>query len=127
MLCLIPAAGSGRRLSSPTDAKRLHALCGVSLLERVMRAARDGGASGFVIVTGHEAERVEAHAHALGERLDVPVRCVRNSAWARSGNGRSVLAARTLLQGEERFFICMSDHLVVPEMFRQLQIGRAHV
>jgi 1L-myo-inositol 1-phosphate cytidylyltransferase len=112
MKCVIIAAGMGSRLRSVAPSKPLAPVWGVPLIERVARAAKAGGASGFVVVTGYEAEPIEAFLPGLSERIGAAVEAVRNPDWARP-NGLSVLAAKAALGGEE-FLLSMSDHLFEP-------------
>jgi molybdenum cofactor cytidylyltransferase len=77
---IILAAGSGSRMGRP---KQLIRIDGQSLLRRAVRAARDGGCSPVVVVTGAHADVVEA------ELVDLPVVQAFNSAWA-GGMGTSI-------------------------------------
>jgi bifunctional UDP-N-acetylglucosamine pyrophosphorylase/glucosamine-1-phosphate N-acetyltransferase len=56
---LVLAAGKGTRMKS-AQAKVLHRLLGMPLLEGVLRAVEQVGASPITVVVGHEAEAVEA-------------------------------------------------------------------
>ncbi len=118
MKCLILAAGKGSRLQPRADSKPLLPLLGVPLIERTVRAARAAGADGFVVVTGHAADRVEAFLADLAARLDVPIETVRNPDWAQTDNGRSLLMAEGLLT--EPFLLLMADHLFEPALAREL-------
>lgn len=111
MKCLVIAAGQGTRLRAMAPSKPLARVAGVPLLEHVVRLARAGGATGFLVVTGYEAEPVEAFLPGLAERIGAPVEAVRNPEWHRP-NGLSVLAAEDRLEG--RFALLMSDHLFDP-------------
>jgi molybdenum cofactor cytidylyltransferase len=57
MLALLLAAGRGRRVGGP---KALLDLCGVTALERCLRALRAGGADELRVVLGHGAEQARA-------------------------------------------------------------------
>ncbi len=111
MKCLIIAAGRGWRLRTRTDSKPLYPVLGVPLIERVMRSAADGGATGFVVVTGYNGPAVRAHLDAFAERSGLPVAHVVNEQWELS-NGLSVLKAQEVLP--EPFLLSMSDHLFDP-------------
>jgi len=91
---------------------------GVPLIERNIRSIKDAGITEFIVVTGHEAERVEAFLSDLATRLDISVRCVHNDEWASSENGRSVLAAEPAVRGP--FLLAMADHLVESSLIRGL-------
>lgn len=74
VVAVVLAAGQSRRMGRSN--KLVATLDGEPLVRRAVRAAREGGASAVVVVTGHEAERVRA---AL-EGLDVAF--VHNPAYA---------------------------------------------
>jgi choline kinase len=117
MKCLIIAAGQGTRLRSIAPSKPLAPVAGLPLIEHVVRSAAAGGASEFVVVTGYEAEPVEAFLSDLAGRTGFRIETVRNADWARP-NGLSVLAAAPRLDGE--FILLMSDHLFDPTILRDL-------
>ena len=79
MHALIVAAGFGSRLRAVSPSKPLTPVNGVPLIERVIRAAKDGGATAFTIVTGHEAALVEDFARHAVDRLAVPIVTVRTA------------------------------------------------
>jgi choline kinase len=111
MQCLIIAAGQGTRLRSVARSKPLARVGGRPLIEHVILSARAGGATRFALVTGYEAEPIEAYATELAGRLRVEIETVRNPQWERP-NGVSVLAAADRLDDE--FILLMSDHLFDP-------------
>ena len=117
MNCLIIAAGHGSRLRDISPSKPLTPVAGVPLIEHVARAAAAGGASAFTVVTGHEAERLEAFLAGLSERLGLPIVPVRIADWDRP-NGYSVLAGADAIAGD--YLLTMSDHLFDPEIVRLL-------
>ena len=117
MNCVILAAGHGSRLRALSDSKPLTMLAGTPLIERVIAAAAAAGARDFVVVTGHEADRVEAHLATLPGRLGVAVTPVRAPDWDRP-NGFSVLAAAEAIRGP--YLLLMSDHLFDSEIPRRL-------
>jgi 1L-myo-inositol 1-phosphate cytidylyltransferase len=117
MNCLIIAAGHGSRLRDISSSKPLTPVAGVPLIEHVVRAAAAGGASAFTVVTGHEAERLEAFLAGLAERLGLPIRPIRISDWDRP-NGHSVLAGSEAMAGD--YLLTMSDHLFDPQIVRLL-------
>ena len=117
MNCLIIAAGQGTRLRSVAPSKPLARIAGVPLLEHVVRSAAAGGASEFVVVTGYEAEPVEAFLGDLAARTGLKIEPLRNPDWARP-NGLSVLAAAARLDSD--FVLLMSDHLFDPEILSDL-------
>lgn len=117
MQCLIIAAGQGTRLRSIAPSKPLVRLAGRPLIEHIVRRARAGGASSFVVVTGYEAEGLEAFLAGFAGSEGIALECVRNPEWDKP-NGHSVLAAGPRLDGD--FLLLMSDHLFDPEMVRAL-------
>ena len=62
---VIMAAGKGTRMKSALP-KVLHRLAGTTLLQHVLTAAAQVGATRTVVVTGHGADQVEAEAAASG-------------------------------------------------------------
>jgi 1L-myo-inositol 1-phosphate cytidylyltransferase len=117
MKCLIIAAGQGTRLRAVAPSKPLARIGGMPLVEHVVRRAAAAGVSEFVVVTGYEAEPVEAFLHELAARTGLRIEAVRNADWARP-NGFSVLAAEARLDGE--FILLMSDHLFDPAILRDM-------
>lgn len=108
MKALIVAAGYGSRLRAVSPSKPLTPVAGVPLIARVIAAARAGGASGFTVVTGHEAEALESYLRAL----DPAIACVRTADWSLA-NGHSVLTGADAI-GPERHLLMMADHLFDP-------------
>lgn len=117
MNCLILAAGLGTRLRGISDSKPLTPIGGVPLIEHVVRRAAAGGASNFVIVTGHEADRLEEFLHGLGLRAALPISFARADDWTLA-NGFSVLAGSERIEGD--YLLLMSDHLFDPAIVRLL-------
>lgn len=107
MDCLIIAAGHGSRLREVSPSKPLTPVAGVPLIERVIRAAATGGATRFVVATGHEAERLERFLATLPFHIE-PVRV---ADWDLP-NGHSVLAGAARIAGD--YLLTMSDHLFDP-------------
>ncbi|VAV87829.1 hypothetical protein MNBD_ALPHA06-1178, partial [hydrothermal vent metagenome] len=65
--CLIVAAGKGTRLKGLGDSKPLVTLAGVPLIEHAMHAAARNGVEQFVVVTGYQAEPLQAFLSKLGK------------------------------------------------------------
>ncbi|GAB4277374.1 MAG: bifunctional UDP-N-acetylglucosamine diphosphorylase/glucosamine-1-phosphate N-acetyltransferase GlmU [Coriobacteriia bacterium] len=84
---LILAAGEGTRMKSDLP-KVVHPVLGVPMIVLVVGVAREAGLEP-VVVTGHEAEKVEA--------LLEGVRCVRQPEQL--GTGHAVMCARAALDG----------------------------
>ena len=113
MDCLIIAAGHGSRLRGISPSKPLTPVTGMPLIERVIRAAAAGGATRFVVVTGHEAARLEQFLAGLPFAIE-PVRV---ADWDLP-NGHSVLAGAERLSGD--YLLTMADHLFDPAIVRAL-------
>lgn len=112
MKALIVAAGFGSRLRAVSPSKPLTEVAGVPMIARVIDAARAGGATEFVVVTGHEGERLSGFL----ARLDPAITCVATPDWAQP-NGHSVLTGAAVI-GPERHLLMMADHLFDPEIVR---------
>ena len=121
MNCLILAAGHGSRLRAMSESKPLTPVAGRPLIEHVIAAAAEAGSRAFTVVTGHQAERVEAFVTALAPRLGVAIACARTADWDRP-NGYSVLTGAAAIDGD--YLLLMADHLFDPEIARRL-IGTA--
>lgn len=117
MKCLIIAAGRGSRLSEKGDSKPLIPILGVPLLERVIRAALEGGANEFLVVTGYRGNDIRDFLNSLEGKLSVPITAIHNGEWEKE-NGLSVLKAQKYL--DEPFLLSMSDHLFDPSIIRDL-------
>ncbi|MBW6530996.1 NTP transferase domain-containing protein [Sphingomonas sp. RRHST34] len=118
MHALIVAAGYGSRLRAVSPSKPLTLVQGVPLIERVLRAALDGGVTDVTVVTGHEGERLERHLAVVAATLDVPLRCVRTSDWSLA-NGHSVLTGAEAI-GPRRHLLMMADHLLDPALIARV-------
>jgi len=117
MDCLIIAAGHGSRLRALSSCKPLTPVAGTPLIEHVVRGALAGGASAFTVVTGHEAERIEAFLRNLAAVLGTEIATVRLEDWDRP-NGHSVLAGAAAIGSD--YLLTMSDHLFDPAIVRRL-------
>ena len=65
---LIIAAGAGSRLQGFFDLKPLLPLAGRAIIEHVARACALAGLQGLIVVTGHQAERLESALIAISGR-----------------------------------------------------------
>ena len=125
MKCLVLAAGLGSRLRDVSESKPLTLVHGVPLIEHVITGAVRAGASDFLVVTGHQAERVERFLGTLPSRLGIAVDWVRAEDWSRP-NGFSVLAAADRIDGDH--LLLMADHLFDPDIVRRLRAAtRANI
>ena len=117
MNCLILAAGFGSRLRGISESKPLTSIAGLPLIEHVIRRAAAGGATRFLVVTGHEAEQVERFLAELQFRLAVPIGWERAADWSKP-NGHSVVVGAAALKGN--YLLSMCDHVYDPAIVTRL-------
>ena len=88
---IVLAAGKGTRMKSDLP-KVLHKVCGLPMVEHVVRALRGAGVQRIVVVVGHGGEAVQ---EALGATVEY--------AWQREqlGTGHAVQCAADALLGHE--------------------------
>lgn len=84
---IILAAGMGTRMRS-AYAKVLHPICGVPMIEHVIRAVREAGAQRIVVVVGHQADLVQ---QAIGDQVEYV------HQREQKGTGHAVMQAEPLL------------------------------
>lgn len=102
---VVMAAGKGTRMKSARP-KVLHRLAGKALLGHVIERAAGLGARQAVIVTGHQAEQVEAALAAMNEQR-LPWRCVRQSPQL--GTGHAVQQAMPALPDDGVTLVLSGD------------------
>jgi len=121
MDAVIIAAGYGSRLRDLSDSKPLTPVAGIPLIELGVLQARAAGARRVIVVTGHEAERVEAFLAGLAERTGVEIVAERVADWSRP-NGFSVIAgaSRVASLGGRDFLLMMADHIFSAEILVRL-------
>jgi choline kinase len=109
LTAVILAAGFGSRLRPLTDEtpKCLLDVGGKTILTRQLERIAAAGIPRAVVVTGHLAERVEAHLNTAPPPL--PVLLAPNPDYATTGNCMSVLAARTQTGGRGGIVLCDGD------------------
>lgn len=117
MDALIIAAGFGSRLRDISDSKPMTPIAGIPLLELGVRQAKAAGVRRVVVVTGHEAERLEAALPALADRAGIPVAAQRVADWSKP-NGWSVLAGASAIDGD--YLLMMSDHIFSASILTRL-------
>lgn len=117
MKCLIVAAGQGSRLREKGELKPLVPLRGVPLIEQVITRGRSAGLSEFLIVSGYRGAELRQQLDDLAARDGFPVKHILNEEWTRA-NGVSLLKGKPYL--DEPFILMMCDHLVDPEILRNL-------
>jgi len=117
MDALIIAAGYGSRLRDVSPSKPLTPIAGVPLLELGARQARAAGARRLVVVTGHEADVVEAALPAIAERAGIAVAARRVDDWSKP-NGWSVMAGAAAIEGD--YLLMMADHIFSASVLTRL-------
>lgn len=90
---VILAAGKSTRMKSDTP-KVLHEVCGRPMIEYVLDAARQAGATRLIVVVGHQADRVKA---ALSHHPDVEFAL----QAVQKGTGHAVMMCRELLSDHD--------------------------
>lgn len=114
---LIIAAGYGSRLAGLSPSKPLTPIAGIPLIELGVRQAMAAGARRVVVVTGHEAARVEAFLPDLAARTGIVIEAERLSDWSRP-NGWSVMAGAARIAGD--YLLTMADHIFAAPILRRL-------
>ncbi|KUR75985.1 NTP transferase domain-containing protein [Novosphingobium sp. FSW06-99] len=117
MDALIIAAGYGSRLAALSPSKPLTPVCGIPIIELSIRQAVLAGITRVVVVTGHEANRLEMFLADLSLRLGIAIVPVRLSDWS-TPNGHSVIAGATRCEGN--YLLMMADHLFDVEILSRL-------
>ncbi len=109
---IVLAAGLGTRMRSSLP-KVLHPVCGVPMVRHVVEAARGLEPGRIIVVTGHQAERVEAALAGAG------VAFVRQEVL--DGTAGAVRRCRDALAGCERIVVLNGDvPLITAESLRAL-------
>src|SRR6266540_6436969 len=109
-VAIVLAAGRSLRLRAVTGggSKALVRLGGLPLVERAVRSLWGAGIDDVVVVVGYNAGPVAAVVSRLARAG--PVRAVLAQGWE-LGNGASLRAARSVVEGEEPFVLMTADHL----------------
>jgi bifunctional UDP-N-acetylglucosamine pyrophosphorylase/glucosamine-1-phosphate N-acetyltransferase len=89
---IVLAAGEGTRMKSRSTPKVMHDLCGRTLVEHVLLAAKGLDPEHLVVVVGHGREQVAPHAEALGATTVVQEQ--------QNGTGHAVRLALAALPAE---------------------------
>ena len=111
---IILAAGMGTRLRDQAPSKPLCQVAGKALIDHALERLAAAGLTRGIVVTGYEAERIEAH---IAGPQPLTVETVRTRDW-REPNGVSALAAAPLVDGPALLVMC--DHLVEPALYRRM-------
>ena len=118
---MILAAGFGSRLEMGGIPKPLVPVAGVPLIEHAVRQCAAAGARRIVVVTGHQADRIEAVLPRIAASLGIRIDAIRTADWSRP-NGYSVLSGAAVMQG--RYLLVMADHLFAPGLLKRF-VGQA--
>ena len=117
---VILAAGLGTRMRSKR-AKVLHRAGGLALVEHVVQAARAvASPSGIVVVTGHQADEVEALLEPAGVRFARQIE--------QKGTGHALICARTELDSASAGLLMVlygDTPLLSPATLKQLRDAQA--
>ena len=118
---MIIAAGYGSRLRDLSDSKPLTPVAGIPLIELGVRQAHAAGARRVVVVTGHEAERLESFLAELTARTGIEVVPARVADWSLP-NGHSVMAGSAKVRelGGSNYLLMMADHIFAVEILSRL-------
>lgn len=108
MDALIIAAGYGSRLAELSPSKPLTPVAGIPLIELGVRQAKAAGVQRVVVVTGHQAEMVEAFLADLSVRAGIEIVAERIGDWS-TPNGWSVMAGAARIAGN--YLLMMADHV----------------
>lgn len=117
LTAIILAAGQGTRMKS-SRAKVLHPVCGVPMVDHVVRAALEAGADDVVVVVGHEAEAVTTSLEAsFGDRVRTVIQD------RQLGTGHAVQCAMPALRkdAEAALVLCGDTPLLWPEDLARLR------
>jgi CDP-L-myo-inositol myo-inositolphosphotransferase len=119
-MAVILAAGEGSRLRSARSdvPKPLVRLRGLSLAERSIAQLLTAGVERFVVVLGCEAALVQHEFERVANRRRCHISFVEAENWEQ-GNGVSTIAVAPLV-GDSPFLLTMVDHLLPPELIRNV-------
>ena len=90
---IILAAGMGTRLRDKAESKPLCEVAGKALIDHALERLAAAGLTRAIVVTGYEAERIEAH---IAGPQPLKIETVRTRDW-QEPNGVSALAAAPLV------------------------------
>ena len=119
-VAVILAAGEGSRLRNGRSSlpKPLVRLRGLSIAERSVAQLLTAGVDRFVVVLGCDAALVRREFERVAKRRRCDISFVEAENW-KKGNGCSAIAAGPLI-GDKPFLLTMVDHLLAPDMIRDV-------
>lgn len=111
-MAIVLAAGKGTRMKSSLY-KVLHPVCGLPMVEHVIRSVKQSGVEQIVTIVGHGAEKVQ---EVLGDSSEYALQA------EQLGTGHAVLQAKDLLASQEgtTLVICGDTPLLTGETLQQL-------
>lgn len=119
MDALIIAAGFGSRIADLSPSKPLTPVAGVPLIEIGVRQAMLAGVTRVIVVTGHQADMLEAFLADLSQRAGIEIVPVRLADWS-TPNGHSVMAGATRCDGN--YLLMMADHMFDADILARLAL-----
>jgi bifunctional UDP-N-acetylglucosamine pyrophosphorylase/glucosamine-1-phosphate N-acetyltransferase len=112
LMTIILAAGAGTRMKSKLP-KVLHKVCGQTLVDHVVDAAREIGSEHIVAVVGHGREQVQTQLEPRGVQFAVQSEQL--------GTGHAVqMAAEYIADDEVVLILCGDTPLIEPESLKGL-------
>lgn len=113
LTAVVLAAGLGSRMGELRGPKGLLEVGGRAVLEHQLRALAACRVAQVVLVTGHQAARVEAKAEAFGSGTGVAVSFARNPDFAETGTAASTLIGLNAANPGD-ILVLEGDTLVTP-------------
>jgi len=73
LAAVIMAAGQGKRMNNPDQAKVMHTLGGIPLVEHVVRLARSIGANRIIVIVGHQRQSVIDYLQNVEPSVEIAI------------------------------------------------------
>ncbi len=102
LAAVIMAAGQGKRMNNPDQAKVMHTLGGIPLVEHVVNLARAIGAVRIIVVVGHQRQTVIEYLREVDPSVQIAVQD------PQLGTGHAVLQAVPALADFEGDIVILS-------------------
>jgi bifunctional UDP-N-acetylglucosamine pyrophosphorylase / glucosamine-1-phosphate N-acetyltransferase len=117
LIAVVLAAGKGTRMQSDTP-KVLHTVLGKSIIQRVLEALPHA-VSKTIVITGHQAQAVEAHLQGL--QLPFELVCIQQQEQLGTGHAlQQILPHLSAEQDVNLLITCGDMPLVKAESYQQL-------
>jgi UDP-N-acetylglucosamine diphosphorylase / glucose-1-phosphate thymidylyltransferase / UDP-N-acetylgalactosamine diphosphorylase / glucosamine-1-phosphate N-acetyltransferase / galactosamine-1-phosphate N-acetyltransferase len=117
--CVILAGGAGTRIAplAVNKPKPMFRIMGKPLVQHVIEAMKDAGVREFIVVVGHESEKVKEFL-GDGSALRVKVRyTIQEEAL---GMANALLTAEGLIKKEEQFLVVNANDIFEPKLIRSM-------